>query len=340
MYKNQGGFTLIELMIGLVLGLLIVAAGLSVFISGQRSLTLQTGMGELQENANFGLGLLAHDLRLTNLNTVSSQIVNNKASGAGIIFSKDNLPSSLSSVSTDYFTKQNKDTSATNISSDQLTIQYIPQYSTIVKPTPCTPSSADSACKETATGSGKYLKDITWYIFDGVDCEGNRLEFEQKRVIVQRYFLKQDSYQIPRQPTVYGLYCDSGNYIDSESVIAGMGANAQQIMQRIDAFNIRLGVQLPNRQSMRYATVDQYITLMPASLKDTTQFLNVSSVEVGVLARSTTPLTMESMIDNGKTFNLVGNALTLSADQQKGGKFLREEFSQVVAFRNTLGTSE
>jgi type IV pilus assembly protein PilW len=47
-----------ELMIALALGLLIVAAGLAVFLSSQRSLGLQSGMSELQQNANFGLSLL------------------------------------------------------------------------------------------------------------------------------------------------------------------------------------------------------------------------------------------------------------------------------------------
>lgn len=42
--RYTSGFTLMELMIALALGLLIVAAGLAVFLSSQRSLNLQSGM--------------------------------------------------------------------------------------------------------------------------------------------------------------------------------------------------------------------------------------------------------------------------------------------------------
>lgn len=48
MYLNQKGFTLIELMIAITLGLLISAAALMIFLSSQRSLAIQGGMGEIQ----------------------------------------------------------------------------------------------------------------------------------------------------------------------------------------------------------------------------------------------------------------------------------------------------
>ncbi len=90
--RYTSGFTLLELMIALSLGLLIVAAGFAVFLSSQRSLGLQFGMGELQQNANFGLSLVTYDLRQTNLNTDSSQKVNNLVKGSGIIFKKKIYP--------------------------------------------------------------------------------------------------------------------------------------------------------------------------------------------------------------------------------------------------------
>ena len=93
--RYTSGFTLLELMIALTLGLLIVAAGLFIFLSSSRSLNLQSGMGELQQNANFGLSLVTHDLRHTNLNTESSQRVNSFTTGSGIIFKKENLPTTL-----------------------------------------------------------------------------------------------------------------------------------------------------------------------------------------------------------------------------------------------------
>ena len=88
--RYTSGFTLMELMIALALGLLIVAAGLAVFLSSQRSLSLQSGMSELQQNSYFCLSLVTHDLRHTNLNTLSAHRVNNYINGSGIIFKKEN----------------------------------------------------------------------------------------------------------------------------------------------------------------------------------------------------------------------------------------------------------
>jgi len=132
--RYTSGFTLMELMIALALGLLIVAAGLAVFLSSQRSLSLQSGMSELQQNANFGLSLVTHDLRHTNLNTASSHRVNNYDEGSGIIFKKENLPTALqatANLEAEFVTLQNKDTDNTTGTSDRLTIQYVPASSEI-----------------------------------------------------------------------------------------------------------------------------------------------------------------------------------------------------------------
>lgn len=327
--KQQRGFTLLELMIGLVLGMLIVAAGLTVFLSGQRSLVLQGGMSELQQNANFGLALLTHDLRHTNLNTPSTQKVNNKQVGSGIVFDVGNLPSSLAAINVNLLAKQDSDAGATDGNSDQLTIQYIPAYNKITK------------CKAGKTPPCTNEDSEIRYKFNGFDCEGEKLEFSEPRIIVQRYHLKPDTTQVAGQPKAYSLYCDAGNYKDGEPEITGMTsltANGQQLMQRIDAFKVRLEVKGSDKK-LRYMTMNEYEDLMK-KITDEKQYYNVVGMEIGLLARSTSPLNSENFIDNKKPFEVIGNTLILNDEQQKGSKFLRETFSQAVAFRNTLGASE
>ena len=279
--NKQKGFTLLELMIGLVLGLLIVAAGLAVFIGGQRSLALQGGMGELQQNANFGLAMLTHDLRHTNLNTPSTQKVNNKQVGSGIIFSASNLPSSLATIDTNLLTKQESDAGATDGKSDQLTIQYIPAYTKITK----------DQCKagKEAPCTGGDLETVTTYTFNGFDCEGNELKFPEERIIVQRYHLKPDTNQITGQPTAYSLYCDAGNYKAGDSTITGMTstkADGQQLMQRIDAFKVRLEVKSPDK-TLRYMTMNEYKDDLMKTITDEKKYYNVVGVEIGILASFT-----------------------------------------------------
>ncbi|MCY6412392.1 PilW family protein [Acinetobacter sp. VNH17] len=328
---KQHGFTLLELMVGLVLGLLIVAAGLSVFLSGQRSIALQDGMGELQQNANFGLAMMTHDLRHANLNSPSTQKVNNKQVGSGIIFEDANLPSSLAGKVTGLLTKQDADNDATTGKSDQLTIQFVPQYTKITK-------KVCPAGNPTCTAAQKV--DEVSYVFNGIDCEGNSLTFSTPQTIVQRYHLKPDPVQTAGQPTAYSLYCDAGYYKDGDTSITGMNVdnNGQQLMQRIDAFKIRLSVKDKDKK-LRYMTLDQYIGAMPSTVIKESDYSNVISVEIGLLARSTSSQSSESLIDNTKVFKIFGNDISLNNTQKNGTKFLREVFSQVVAFRNTLGAS-
>jgi type IV pilus assembly protein PilW len=62
--RKQKGLTLIELMIALVIGLLLLAGTISMFISNKRVYKEQESMGRLQENARFALGLIVHDIRM------------------------------------------------------------------------------------------------------------------------------------------------------------------------------------------------------------------------------------------------------------------------------------
>ena len=314
--NHQSGFTLIELMIALALGLLIVAAGLAVFLTSQRSLGLQAGMGELQQNANFGLSLVTYDVRHANLNTASSQKVNNAAIGSGIVFKKENLPLALQSISnleTEFTTLQNKDTDNTSGTSDRLTIQYVPATNTIF------------------------------------NCEGAEVTNASSRVIVQRYYLAKSPQQMSGEPTAYSLYCDAGSYTNggSDTTITGLNVGAQQIMQRVDAFKVRFGVK-NSVGNLRYMTIDQYSAAMDPLLKAavcsdktakncTDTFLNIVSVEIGILSRSTGSIGSEAALNTQTTFNVSGAAVTLTGDTALNKRYLRQTVSQIVAIRNTLG---
>lgn len=312
--RYTSGFTLMELMIAIALGLLIVAAGLAVFLSSQRSLSLQSGMSELQQNANFGLSLVTHDLRHTNLNTASSHRVNNYNNGSGIIFKKENLPTALqatANLEAEFVTLQNKDTDNTTGTSDRLTIQYVPASSEIF------------------------------------NCEGVQVTNASSKTIVQRYYVAESPQQVTGEPTSYSLYCDAASY-DGAGLV-GLNTNAQQIMQRVDAFKVRLGVKNPAGQ-LRYMTINQFNTAMNALLAApacttpsvetcTNTFLQVVSIEVGILSRSTGTIGAEASLNTQTTFEIAGSPVTLTGDAAVNKRYLRQAVNQVVAIRNTLGAS-
>jgi type IV pilus assembly protein PilW len=62
MIKKQQGFTLLEIFISLVIGLVIIGGTLSVFVGMKSTTTETSSMGELQENGRFAVSLLTDDL--------------------------------------------------------------------------------------------------------------------------------------------------------------------------------------------------------------------------------------------------------------------------------------
>jgi type IV pilus assembly protein PilW len=66
--NRQKGFTLVELLVAITLGLIITATGLLLFLTGQRTYSMQQGTADIQDNANFGLNFITQSVRLANLN--------------------------------------------------------------------------------------------------------------------------------------------------------------------------------------------------------------------------------------------------------------------------------
>src|SRR5690606_11810315 len=140
---------------------------------------------------------------------------------------------------------------------------------------------------------------------------------------------------------------------NAPTAIAGLGEhgsnNAQQIMQRVDAFKIRLGVKNPAGQ-YRYMTINEYIDEMDdirdacatPIVEDTCAktYLQVTSMEVGILSRSTGTIGADASLNTQTTFDVAGKEnVTLAGDAAVNKRYLRQAVNQVVAIRNTLGAS-
>lgn len=312
--QKQHGFTLIELMISIVLGLLVVAAALAIYLSGQRSLSLQNGMSELQQSSMFGLSLITHDVRHANLNTNESLTVNTTEEGSGIIFSAANLPTSVRGNIASHITAQATGIGGTTENSDRLTIQFKPEYD--------------------QTNTTQSISTMT-------DCEGKEIKYSNKKydgTHVQSYFV-QEMMQPNGQsfsPKRFGLYCDSGHYEPTQdSSVLHLGTGAQLLMTDVEAFKVKLGVKNATGQ-IRYMTINDYKAAPTSG--------DVVSVDLGVLVRSANPIGNDSNFDDGQTFNLFNDVsgttygkVLLKAEQKTGSKYLRSGFSQVVTLRNTAG---
>ncbi|MFW1954624.1 prepilin-type N-terminal cleavage/methylation domain-containing protein [Acinetobacter guillouiae] len=231
MKSNFKGFTLVELMVALALGLIIVAAAVQLLISGQSTLTYQKAMESVQDNANFGMNYITADIRQTNLDVGGRKMGNSTLSG--LIVKKENYPSgitttdlALSSTATGLTLADKK--------SDVLVIQYKPA------------------------------------LLNGFDCEGKKIT-SAKSMIVQKYFIRKDQNNKNGDLVLacaagrYEIGIDKPALEDLTSTSLG-----QVVLQRADQFKVLVGV-VDSANKMSYLTLDQYVaaanTIRPVTLQ-------------------------------------------------------------------------
>lgn len=313
---TQRGFTLIELMIALVLGLLVSAAAIQIYIVSVRTGTTQSGAADLQDVSIFGIQGLEKELRIANLgstttlNTTTPGISNNTPD-AGIVLSQanvmgvsattfgDNLLTRTGNADTPATTGNGwKGVSGTNQQSDQLTIQYT-----------------------NITGS------------DQVDCESFTVPVDAK--VIERYFLKAVT-DSNSNVIGYSLRCDAGR-VDPKGTgvlaaapasgktpaIPGFGDAGQEVMTNIDQFKVLLGVQSPAGQ-LSYLSPAIYNSLAPTS---PIYRAPIVAVKVGIIARSAKPIVASNI---PTTFSLFGVNNVVANNTS----YLRRTYESTTMLRN------
>lgn len=353
--KLQYGFTLIELIIALALGLIISAAAVLMFITGQKSYVLQQGMANLQNNTTFGLNYITDEIRSTNLNVIKS-IINDETTFGGIVLTSaanarkipavgtkpeqilSNLYPSVAGANTvaTFLTSggahssnvkcatdiTNNGCSSGDLSSDQLVIQYRPQYVTDDKGTPAT-------------------TDDMW--FGGYDCEGNKIEFLKteptRRIIVQRYFLREDADKGSEPNDSLSLACAAGWYWEpykdaagievKPTVLSGLSGQGEIIMKRVDHLRVLFGIQTGD--TYRYIPITEYKALANPKPR-------ILSVQLGLLGRSTQGVGSESAFKDDQEFKVLDQTVVVKTPSTNtSSKYVREVVSQTIALRNTFG---
>lgn len=244
---SEKGFTLIELIIALALGLIISAAALQLFTGGLITTRLQQASAALQDSGVFGLEYMAHDIRLANYGNISHPELNDTSNLGGVVLTSGatgnvNLPIALDAAyltSTGGVSNVGKD-------SDQLTILF-------VAPTKM------------------------------FNCEGK--EVAAGEYVLQRYFLRKD--ENGQNATDYALACDANiPPSTSVATIKGVGDDGQIIMPRVDYLKFYLGTQSDNKTSASYYTIAAYKTKATAAIAASEKPPRIVSIKVGVLVRS------------------------------------------------------
>lgn len=305
--KIERGFTLIELMIALTLGLLIVAASIQVFITANQSLAFQQSSANIQNSGLFGMDYIVRDLRRANIDSNSAAMTRDTLHG-GVVFNQGNLSQVALTNQTavePLLTKSNVGPSnLKNLNSDQIVIQY----------------------KNT--------------IGSQFNCEGKKVAPNQ--FIVQRYFLKQEKDVAENGYRPLSLRCKAAVYTGDAITSLDLSGNGEMLIPNVDHFRVLLGVARDNEIKNPAGTItqakdgvmDDFLYVSPSEYIKLADKPQIVSIQLGVLVRS--PETVAKGTDAAQftVLDLTDKELREDVDKKK---YLRQVIIQTVALRNGFG---
>ena len=337
--KKHEGFTLVELMIALVLGLLISAAALQVFYTSSVNSRRQEASSQIQDNAIFGFSQMQKNLRRTNYGAKSTDaydefFMNHLTPQGGVVLTAPEAPEDTSdnwlngnlsglvldgkAIPANLLSSNGSATSSSSVSvenSDQLTIQY-------------------------QAGRG-----------DLFDCQGNAIP--EGFYVIERYFVRADE---TVTPNVLGLACasaiydydeslagssaglDIANYINSDGDTKdnNLSGDGTIIIPNVDYFRVLLGIS----DSIGFATYPDeaniaYMPIPAPSSLDSDQ--RIVSLQIGILSRSDNP-TATQQSNSELSFDILDIAdATLNTDTIAGPTYLRSVYESTILLRNARG---
>ena len=355
--KTQKGFTLIELMISLFLGLLVSAAAIQVYIINAKTAGIQSSASELVEDAAFNLPIIERRARLANLGLADNVAANEPGSGIVLTSANNALEDEDGNKELDNFrnpkvlagdpklpkditlggspievalltrtgdqaggTQANEWTGASNVSSKsgQLTIQY-------------------RAPQDMYDCEGKLALGPRQVTIGGVK------EIIDGQVIVERFYLRAPN---ASKPTELSLYCDAGKYITeimddyaeqskpeeklpksveftTNSEVRDFGDAGQEIMTNVDYFDILLSTR--DSDLLQYYTVKDYLDL------DIEDQPPIVGIKYGLILRSDNAVLTE---EGPSEFTVLGKSSTINNGLSK--KYLRTVVESYVTLRNIV----
>ncbi|WP_286796024.1 PilW family protein [Psychrobacter sp. UBA6291] len=288
---NSSGFTLIELMISLVLGLLISAAVMQVYIISTRTATVQQSASEVQDSAIFSLQTIEDHIRLANLGNPISNIKDTTNHG-GIVLTTANLGTS-NTTDAKYFTASEDSagwtglSNITGVESDQLTIQY-----------------------KNVTSSSLY------------DCEGAEVQKDSPDWVVERYFVRKAT---GGADTDLVLACAAGRVDEDGQIITAFTGAGEVIIPAVDQFKVLLGT-LADVSQLSYLPASTYLELTDKPAITTVKLGMIVRSDTPLIEDPESSLLAA---DKGK-FTILGAEQKLKADSVNKVRYRRSYESTVV----------
>jgi|26BtaG_2_1085354.scaffolds.fasta_scaffold06250_3 type IV pilus assembly protein PilW len=348
-FKRARGFTLVELMIALVLGLLISAAALQVFYTSSVNSRRQEASSQIQDNAIFGFSQMQQHLRRANYGAKSTSahdefFMNHLTPQGGVVLT---APSGVAPVTDP----------PTPVSWLQGNLSGLTLDGAAI---PVSLLSGDASANSTSNLKGIANSDQLTIQYrsdrEGTfDCEGDAIP--QGFYVIERYFVRTDTTVTPNAP---GLACASAIYSYNETTAGGatgidiasytvpgetdatannLAGTGTIIIPNVDYFRATLGISSSRDFATDPANLDIAYVPIPAATNLTT-VLNtrrIVSLQIGILARSDNP-TATTQANSDLQFTVLDKVdAELSDTVAAGPTYLRNIYETTILLRNARG---
>ncbi|MED6316083.1 MAG: PilW family protein [Pseudomonadota bacterium] len=353
--KRQVGFTLIELMVSLFLGLLVSAAAVQVYIINAKTAGIQNSASELVEDAAFNFPIIERKLRLANLGLADEVAADQPGSGIVLTSAENALEDEEGNKALDNFRNPN-DLDGDPKVPKNITLGGSPVDISLLTRTG--DQTVGTKTNEWTGASNTNLKSGQLTIQyrapqDMYDCEGKLAlgprqvtiggvkEAIDGQVVIERFYLKAPD---DSKPTELSLYCDAGKYItevmdeyteqskpneklpksvefETRNAIRDFGDAGQEVMTHVDYFDILLSTRTGDE--LQYYTVEDYLDL------DLDDQPPIVGVKYGLILRSDNAVLNE---EGPSEFTVLGKTGILNDGLSK--KYLRTVVESYVTLRN------
>ena len=343
----QSGFTLIELMISLILGLLISAAALQIFYTASVNNNRQNAGSQIQNNAVFGINDFSKHLRRANYgansNTKSAYYLNHLTPQGGVVLTRPTSTTKTTGTPPNITTV----TTWTGSNLNGLRNGNSPLPTSILSANAAssasTASSASSASNLTInTNSDQLTIQYQAYQDNMFTCDGE--EIDKDDYVIERYFVRNDTTITPKS---IGLACASLIYaydealatttgIDVSADLGDLTGNGTIIIPNVDYFRVLLGTTAQDdfaTDPTSLALVYQPLPSDPTTLAGR----RIVSIQVGLLIHSDTP-TVSKQENSSLRFNILDRrGQQLNPAATNGSKYLRNVYETTTLIRNARG---
>ncbi len=348
---SQAGYTLVELMIALTLGLLITAAATQLFMGGVLNFRMQQAGADVEDNGTFGIDFLTQRIRLVNFGNDSNRLITDSTPWGGIVLSAD----TASGTTTSQYAP------SSNLPLVQVSGSYVPPALLSSSPGSMDPVStatnywqglSNVTVSGTSTGSDQLTIafSIPPTMQNMADCEGNT--WTPPTLIIERFYLRPDTVAGGSSGTNVQnlvLACNASTLSSSPASPASQplnnaGGAGQVIMNRVDQFHVMLGtISQDGNNTMVYYTIDQYKSLaktMYAAIHSGTSNVlppRIVAIKLQLLVRSLDN-TSNVQVDPTKSYKLYDQTVTPVAEtNQNTNRYVRQVYQTTVALRNAMG---